>query len=80
MDNDRLPLRIIVTSIHHSGDDIVYDVLKGLPGAFIHEFPLMKLSFHPVVRPDTPEAAYAAEAILDLAACNHKRILGTARD
>ena len=71
-----LLISTVRSEYHSSGDDIIYDIFKSLPGAFIHEFPFTKLHFHPVNRADTPEASFAAEALLDLAACNHKKILG----
>jgi len=69
------PLRIIITSVKDSGDDVLFNVFKRIPGAYIHEFPFMKMQYRPMSRPDTPEAAYAAEALLDLSTCNHKKIL-----
>ena len=39
----------------------------------------MKMQYRPMSCPDTLEAAYAAEALLDLSTCNHKKILDTAQ-
>ena len=37
------PLRIIITSVKDSGDDVLFNVFKRIPGAYIHEFPFMKV-------------------------------------
>ena len=37
---NRLQLRIIVTSIKNSGDDILFTLLKRIPGIFSNEYPL----------------------------------------
>ena len=72
------PLRIIITSIKNSGDEILFDIFKKIPGAYVHEFPFVKMQYRPMNRPDTSEAAFAAEALLDLTTCKHKKLLGKA--
>ncbi len=74
--HEKIPLRVVVIAMKGSGDEVLFNLLKQIPGAYFQDFPFEKLSYRPMNRPDTTEASFAANALLDLSNCNHSKILG----
>lgn len=76
LENEDIQLRVVVASLLDSGDELIFEALKSTPGAYVHEYPMSRMSFRPLGRPDTPDATFAAETLLELSNCNHSKIHG----
>ena len=66
---------MVIISLKGSGDEILFDMVGKIPGAFVHPFPFEVLNYRPATRPDTFDAKQLTDALMDLTNCNHGKLL-----
>ena len=71
----KIPLRIILGAIPYSGEEILANIFKEIPGLYYQPHPLGKLQFRAIARPDITEATEASEYLLDISLCEHKKLI-----